>query len=328
MIQYSKIKFLLRSFILYGLLLLSFNLNAQVFFNSTHISTWHQQFDQPALSGQSEGIRTFATYRTQWVGIEGGPQTAFAGIDMKLPLKNSSGGIFIAHDRAGATAYTSAHMAYSYSIPMNENSLSIGTKIGLINNVLDGSKLLTPSDNLGIQDPLLNENKSSSLRPDLGIGVSFNHPVFFAHVFVNNVADFKSKLEGIDTEFNTYYGRYLGIGASAEIPVNEKISLNSAILLRSNFINSQFDLSLSTTFLKKYTFGIGSRGYNKRSFESLFLITKIKLPKEIVFMYSFDLSLNSINLVSYGTHEMSIQYIIPKKFVSNRTKIINHPRYL
>lgn len=327
-VQNLKINFFLRSFILIGLFIMSFNIQAQVFFNSTHISSWHQQFEQPALSGQSEGIRTFAAYRYQWLGIEGAPQSFFAGADMKLPIKNSSGGVFVAHDRAGATAFTSAHMTYAYSIPIKNNSLNIGAKVGLVNMRLDGSKLIAPSDNIGIEDPLLNSNKSSSIRPELGMGVAFNHPTFHVQLFVNNFTNFKSRLDGVDIEFDTYYGRYAGLGTGAEIPINSKISLNPTFFFRTDFVNSQFDISLSTTFLEKYSLGVGSRGYNKRSFESLFLITKIKLSKEIVLMYSYDKSLNSLKTVSQGSHELSIQYVIPKKYVSNRTKIMNHPRYL
>lgn len=328
MIQDLKNKYLLMCFLVIGLVAFSLDISAQTFFNSTHISTWHQQFDQPALSGQSEGIRAFATYRYQWIGIEGAPSTVFAGADMKLPLKNSSGGVFIAHDRVGATAFTSAHMTYAYSIPIKKNSLNIGAKLGLVNMQLDGSKLIAPSDNIGIEDPLLNSSKSSSIRPELGMGIAFNHPIFHVQLYVNNIADFKSKLDGIDNKFDTYYGRYAGLGAGAKIDINEKISLDPTILLRSDFVNYQFDISLSATLLKKYSFGVGSRGYNKKSFESLFFITNIKLPKDIGLMYSFDLSLNSLQTVSHGSHEISIQYIIPKKYLTNRTKIINHPRYL
>jgi type IX secretion system PorP/SprF family membrane protein len=328
MIQNFKNKFLLKYFLVIVLVFMSFDISAQVFFNSTHISTLHQQFDQPALSGQSEGIRAFAAYRYQWVGIEGAPSTIFAGVDMKLPLKNSSGGFFIAHDRVGATAFTSAHMTYAYSIPIKKNTLSVGAKLGIVNMQLDGSKLITPSDNIGIEDPLLNSSKSSSIRPELGMGIAFNHPVFHVQMYVNNLADFKSKIDGIDDKFETYYGRYAGLGAGAKIAINEKISLDPTILLRSDFINYQFDISLSTTFLKKYSLGLGSRGYNKKSFESLFFITKIIFPKDIGLMYSYDWSLNSLQTVSNGSHEISIQYIIPKKYLTNRTKIINHPRYL
>lgn len=328
MIQNLKIKFNLCFLLVIVLGLFSFDINAQVFFNSTHISTWHQQFEQPALSGQAEGIRTFAAYRYQWVGIEGAPSTIFAGADMKLPLKNSSGGLFVAHDRAGATAFTSAHMTYAFSIPIKMNTLSIGAKIGIVNMQIDGSKLVAPSDNIGIEDPLLNGSKSSSIRPELGIGMAFNHPMYHVQLFVNNLADFKSKIDGINNKFDANYGRYAGLGVEAKIPINNKISLDPTLLLRSDFINYQFDISLSATLMKKYSFGVGSRGYNKKSLESLFFITKIILPKEIGLMYSYDLSLNSLQTVSNGSHEISIQYIIPKKYLTNRTKIINHPRYL
>lgn len=314
--------------LLCAFLILYFTGRAQVFFNSTHIPKWHQQVDQPALVGHSEGIRTFGAFRYQWIGIEGAPMTVYAGADMKLPVKNLSGGVFFAHDRAGAAAFTSANLSLAYSIPVKKNYISIGAKVGLNNMSLDGSKLTTPTGNIGTEDPILIGEKQSAIRPDLGIGVSYIHSVFHVGAFVNNVADFKSKLNGITTEFNTDFGRYYGLTGGAEIPVSQKISIDPAILLRMNEIHYQIDVSLATTIQKKYTIGLGARGYNKKSFESLMFITRIKILPKMSVMYSFDLLLNKINTVSHGSHEVSFLYVIPKDFNTKRAKIINHPRYL
>lgn len=309
-------------------ILLGHNGWSQVFFNSTHTPIWHQQVEQPALMGQSEGIRTIAAYRYQWVGIEGAPMTVYAGADMKLPLKNISGGVFFSHDRAGASAYTSANISLAYSIPVKKNFLSIGARLGMMNMMLDGSRLISPSDNLGTEDPILSDSKESAIRPDIGIGISYVHSIFHIGAFVNNIADFKTRLNGVSADFNTDFGRYLGVGGAARIPVSNKITLDPSFLLRMNMIHYQLDVSLAATIQDKYTFGIGSRGYTKRSFESLMLITKIKILPKVSVMYSFDLTLNRIQAVSHGSHEVSFLYVIPKNYKSNSTKIINHPRYL
>lgn len=315
----------LRIFLFLALVFVSFNIQAQVFFNSTHVSIWNQQIEQPALVGNSEGIRTVAAYRYQWVGIEGAPMTAYAGADMKLPLKNLSGGVLLSHDRAGATNYTGVDLSMAYSIPIKNNKINIGAKLGLKSMMIDGSKLTTPTPG---DDPLLSRTKESALRPNVGIGIAYIHSVFHIGAFVENVGDFKAKLSGLNTNFKTDFGRYYGIEAAADIPIGSNINIQPAVFLRINDYNHQIDISLATNIFDKYTLGLGARGYNKNSFESLILMTKVDLSKNISIMYSYDIVMNEVRTVSMGSHELGFQYIIPKDYASKRTKIINHPRYL
>ncbi|MCO5231292.1 MAG: PorP/SprF family type IX secretion system membrane protein [Chitinophagales bacterium] len=319
---------IIRSCILFIFFLFFSEGKAQVYLNSTHISQWHTQMIQPALSGQSEGLRTFATYRYQWVGLDGAPMSIFAGADMKLPIKNSSGGIFVAHDRLGASSYTSANISYAYSIPLKDNILSIGANIGMVGSILDGSKLTTPSDKLPIEDPSLSGRKESGFRANIALGAAYIHSMFYAHAFIDNLGDFKTKINGLNTDLRISNGRYFGIGLGSSIPINEKFSIDPKILFKSDLVNYQLDISLSSTFDKRYSLGIGTRGYNNNSFESLFLITKVNIVDNIAIMYSFDIVLNELKTVNSGSHEVSFQYIIPKRYVTNRSKIVNHPRYL
>lgn len=303
-------------------------LHAQSYINSTHIPVFHQQFDQPASVGSQDEIRIFGAFRYQWIGVEGAPMTTYLGADMPLPLKNVSGGVFVAHDRLGASYYTQFHTSFSYKIPIGENSINLGLKVGVMNTTLDGSKLTTPDINLGIDDPSLSFNKESGIRPELGIGVAYHHQYFNIGAFVNNIGDFKTKINGLDQESEFNYGRYLGVNARAEVPISANFSLSPSVLLKTNTIHHQIDLSLSTIYKEKYSFGIGYRGYNKLSSESLILISKINIIQGLSLMYSYDLLLNRIKLSSSGSHEVSLGYVFPKKYVSNKSKIINHPRYL
>lgn len=320
-----------QSLVVYGLLgVMIFgsiqNVQAQVFFNSTHISNWSQQVEQPALVGTSSGIRTLAAFRYQWVGLEGTPMTAYVGADMKLPLKNVSGGAFVSHDRLGAASFTSAHVAVAYSFPLGaSNALNLGTSIGVNHMLLDGSKLTTPS---GLEDPILSDSKQGGMRPDLGIGIAYLHRYVQVGVLVKNIANFKTKLNGVASSFRADYGRYVSVSANGMIPISESVSVDPSFGFRYDGSRVQTDVSASATMFNKYSVGVGARGYNKKSFESFIILTKLDLLDNISLMYSVDVAFNKIKTVSHGSHELSFQYVIPRSQDVKRKKTMNHPRYL
>lgn len=313
-------------FMMGGMLLFFGKIQAQVFFNSTHIPVFHPQFEQPALMGSHQEVRLMGAYRYQWAGIEGAPMTMYLGGDMPLPVKNLSGGVFVSHDRAGATYYTQANMALSYAIPFKVGKLNVGAKLGLVNTALDGSKLITPNPN--DEDPTLYAEKESGIRPDVSLGFAYIHKFFQFGAYMSNVADFQTSIKGLDADANYSFGRYVGIGGNADIPVGKDFSLKPSLLMRTDLINFQMDVSLSASYQNKYSLGLGYRGYNKLSNESLSVISKIHIVKDLAFMYSYDVTLNELNKVGNGSHEISLEYVFPKKFISNRTKIVNNPRYL
>ncbi len=308
------------------LLLLSFHGGmAQVFFNSTHIPVWHTQFEQPALAGTDDGIRTFLSYRYQWTGLEGAPMTIYTGADMKLPIKNLSGGVFLAHDRAGAINLTSGEISIAYSVPLKKGQVNIGAKTGIKSMSLNGGKLKAPTAG---EDFLISTLKQTSLRPNLNFGISYIHDILQVGAFVDNIADFKTKLSGVHSDFKTDFGRYYGVHIAANIPLNENVNIEPSVFLRINSYNYQIDYSLSTTVLERYTFGIGARGYNNNSFESLIMRAKVRVFEKLMLMYSYDIMMSTIRLVNKGSHEASLYYLIPSKTGGKRVKVLNHPRYL
>ena len=306
----------------------SIKVKGQVFFNSTQIPNTYQHVDQPALIGNSNGIRIIGAYRYQWTGIENAPMTLYAGADMKLPVRNLSGGIFLAYDKAGASSYTNTSLSISYAIQIKRGRLALGAKAGIYNMTLDGSRLTTPSQNTNPNDPLINLSKQSAIRPDVGLGVAYIHRYFQVGAFVNNVGNFKTKLNGIQTDFSTDFGRYYGLEGSAHIPTGAKFAIEPSFMLRMNGIQYQLDASLMSTFMENYSIGIGTRGYNNRSFESLLLMARVKVLSKLSVMYSYDLVTSKLNKVSNGSHEISFMYIVPKDFSKKKVKILYHPRYL
>ncbi|MCO5247574.1 MAG: PorP/SprF family type IX secretion system membrane protein [Chitinophagales bacterium] len=301
----------------------------QVSFNSTHTSIWNRQFEQPAFVGVNSVWRTVVTYRSQWTKLEGAPQTFYLGSDIKLPLKNIGGGIFISHDRVGATAFTNAKLALSYSKHFQKSFLSAGVNFGMVNMMLNGNKITTPSSNVGVQDPLLGEGKESGVRPDIGLGMAYVHPIFEIDAFVNNVANFITTLDGDSKELNLTFGRLMGISTQFNLAMGSSpFVLNPVVLMKTDFNKYQIDAFLTTTYEKKYTFGLGYRGYNKNSSESLIILSRLSIIDNLFVSYSYDMSLNKLKNVNKGSHELSLEYNLPINYISNKSKVINHPRFL
>jgi type IX secretion system PorP/SprF family membrane protein len=302
--------------------------SAQSFPLSSHF-LWNPQAEQPALAGSAEGIRLAAGFRYQWVGIEGAPQTAYAGADMKLPIKNSSAGIWLSYDRTGLMSFTQARLSYAYAQPLSDKStLSIGVHAGIVSIGLDGSRITTPGGQGGNDDDLLPRERSNGFRPEIGFGINYKHEVFYAGVFLQNAAGLTSQINGLNGSFRADYGRYMGLQAGAVIPVGQNFSIDPAVILRADLNNFQLDFATMITYNQRFSAGVGVRGYNNSSLESLLALMRIGLTKDLALRYSFDANLLSLNSVTRGSHEISIGYLIPREAPSRKGKVINHPRFL
>lgn len=302
-------------------------LNAQNFPTSSHF-VWNPQADQPALTGVSDGIRMTGGYRYQWTNIEGSPMTSYAGVDMALPIKNSSGGMWLHHDRTGAMSFTQARLSYAYRINVGKSFLSAGLHAGLISISLDGSRLVTPGDGVGGVDDVLPLDKNNGLRAEIGAGIAFVHPAFYTSVAIHNAPGFTSKISGVNADFRADYGRYLTFQGGANVQINENISLKPSVLLRTDLKNYQLEFVALASLKERFTLGAGMRGYNNNSIESLLALMSIGITNNLSVRYSYDVNLLALNAVSRGSHEFSIGYIIPKSAPSSKGKTLSHPRFL
>jgi type IX secretion system PorP/SprF family membrane protein len=309
-------------------LLLWPELRAQTFPLSSHF-LWNPQAEQPAMAGSADGIRLLAGFRYQWTGIEGAPQTAYAGADMKLPLKNSSAGIWMNYDKTGLMSFTQVRLSYAYTQPLNSKSaLSAGIHAGLLSIGLDGSRITTPGGSGGNDDDLLPRERSNGIRPEIGLGLNYQHELFYAGLFVQNLAGATSQINGLNGSFRADYGRHMGIQAGAVIPVGQNFSIDPALMLRTDLNNLQLDLATTLTYRKRFSAGLGFRGYNNNSVESLMALARIGITKDLALGYSYDSNLSGLNTVTNGSHEVSIGYLIPRDSPVRKGKIINHPRFL
>lgn len=124
----------------------------------------------PAMTAASEYMESGAIYRQQWLGFESAPSTAMAQIQYPFVGSNMSAGGWVMRDEVGPIRLYQAGGAYSYKMQTGSSGqFSIGLSASINQWQFDGSEAVTTD----INDPLLAEQRSTNLLPNVGLGFCY-----------------------------------------------------------------------------------------------------------------------------------------------------------
>lgn len=141
----------------------------------------------PAYAG-SRGQLTFAgLYRSQWIGLNGAPETFT--INLHSPIRNSrlGYGLSVVNDNIGDGTVQETYLdaVISYTLDVSQNAkLSFGLKGGGNMLSLDFSKLRNFDQEVVQQD-----NIDSQFSPNFGLGVYYHTDRFYAGLSAPNILE-------------------------------------------------------------------------------------------------------------------------------------------
>jgi type IX secretion system PorP/SprF family membrane protein len=141
----------------------------------------------PAYAGSRGVLSIFGLYRTQWVGLDGAPETGAFSVNSPIANSNLGVGLSFVNDRIGPTNENTISADLSYTIRTSETyKLSFGVKgtANLFN--LDPSKLNPQNAN----DPLL-QDLNNDLSPNFGAGVYLHSDKLYLGASVPNFFETK-----------------------------------------------------------------------------------------------------------------------------------------
>ena len=121
----------------------------------------------PAYSGSRGAMSIFTLHRTQWVWLDGAPETNAVSVNTPFNESNLGLGVSLINDKIGPTQENNISVDLSYTIPASATyKLSFGIKATANLFDLDRSKLdpLVPIDH-----SMQNINKK--FTPNMGVGV-------------------------------------------------------------------------------------------------------------------------------------------------------------
>ena len=291
---------------------------------------FNPQIFNPAFYGKNEGINFGANYRHQWAALSGQPRTVNIFTDANIPRAHGGLGFNITNDMLGAFSLTNFNVGYAFIQDIKKKlKISIGLNAGATFSKLDGSRLITPQGSNGdLNDDILSNQIQRSIRPNLSFGISIIHKYIEAGLVYTNLINGKDKFAGINRTQKSNYGGVLQTYVGSKIRIKENFNVRPSILLTTDFRQFQTDISFMAGYKDYVALGFNVRGYNKRAFESLSPIISMGPIKNICLIYSYDVTLNKLNPVNNGSHEITLNYVLPNNKIYRNPKIINNPRFL
>lgn len=267
----------------------------------------------PAYAGSRGVMSVFGLYRTQWIGIDGAPDTGAFSINTPIENSNLGLGLSLVSDKIGPTTENQISADVSYTIPTSETyKLSFGIK-GTANLFdLDQNKL-SPED---LSDTSL--QSYSYFSPNVGAGVYFHSDKLYLGLSVPNILETK-RFRDTDTDnislfverMNAYFiGGYV-------FDLSTNLKFKPAFLAKAvQGAPLQVDVSANFLLNEKFTLGAAWRWDAAASLMAGFQITP-----GLFAGYGYDLETTKLRKYNSGSHEIFLRFELfskPEKIVSPR----------
>ncbi|MFA5574898.1 MAG: PorP/SprF family type IX secretion system membrane protein [Brumimicrobium sp.] len=281
----------------------------------------HFIFDKMSLNPGATGIALnheicgTAIYRNQWDKFNGAPNSVLANVEGNLSQYFPSGlGLSFYHDAIGYARQNNLTINYSYHLPLGDGLLGIGAGLGFVSLGMQPT-WVTPD---GIDTDASLPMSSNAITFDANFGLyyqSFNG--WYAGVSATHLPGLDLKNMSYKTAQHLYA---MGGYKWSEAFDVQKLDWEGNALIRSDlkFISAD----INTRFIwDNMIYG----GVTYRTSDALAIMAGVTFYKFTV-GYSYDITLNRISDISWGSHEILIKYCHPLPPLPV-TKARN-PRYL
>lgn len=308
----------------------------QYIFNSLSVN--------PAYAGYKEEWYAQLGLRSQWVGLEGAPQTSSLSIDgVTNPFDKRHGvGLQITADKLGPQSASSLYGNYAFRLRLNDEDtkrLSFGIGAGVTQYNLDGAKL----DPINAQDPTIPPNKISNFIPDIRFGVYYSSPTWYLGFSVMDLlsGDQSNNVFRWDntTTDNIRRRRHAYLLAGALIDMDGGVKMRPSILWKEDFRGpSSLDLNAMFILGERFWLGAGWRtgitvplwdkdyvqytGNSLSKRNSFSGILQVYATDKLRIGYSYDYIVSRLSSVQNGTHEVTLGLTF-----GQRTPRVLSPRY-
>ena len=268
----------------------------------------------PAYAGSRGVMSIFGLYRTQWVGLDGAPETSTLSLNTPVNNSNVGLGFSLINDKIGPTNETNFAVDFSYSIPTSATAkLSFGIKgSGNIFN-LDPNKL-NPEDQ---GDPQFSDFKNN-FSPNVGAGVYYHSDKGYVGLSVPNFIE-TNRYDDNDTAiFKEQINYYLIAGYVFNLDRYEMIKFKPAVLAKMvEGSPLQVDASANFMYNDKFVLGVSYRWSAAVSAMAGFQVTK-----SMYVGYAYDRETTKLNNYNSGSHEIFLRF----EFLNNYSRITS-PRF-
>ena len=274
----------------------------------------------PAYAGANDNYETFMSFRRDWTGIQGAPETKGININGAL-AKNMGIGGTITNEQIGIFKNLSASLAYAYNLKLSSvQSLRIGLSGGFLDNHID---LLGNKTSNQLDPVVLNYQDQDATVFDASAGILYSYQklnigVAIPHLIENKIEEPRESLQAggpisilytLQRQYNIHasYSHNFNSNWQIEPYAVVRKTMNSPLFYEVASLIKYQQIWIGATYRKGNSFGasIGGVIYNKA-----------------VMNYTYEFSSNGMLANSSGTHEISIGFLLGKN-KNNKSSIFN-----
>ena len=268
----------------------------------------------PAYAGSRGALSVFGLYRTQWVGLDGAPETSTFSVNTPLSNSDLGLGVSLVNDKIGPTVENTLSADLSYTIPTSETwNLSFGIKgtANLFN--LDVNKL-----SMEDQDDPQFQNLKNRFSPNVGAGIYYHSDRAYIGLSVPNFIE-TNRYNSDDTAiFKEKINYYLIAGYVFNLDRLEYVKFKPALMTKMvEGAPLQVDVSGNFMFNDKFVLGLAYRWSASVSAMAGFQVTK-----GMYIGYGYDHETTRLRKYNSGSHEIFLRF----EFFNNYNKMIS-PRF-
>ena len=268
----------------------------------------------PAYTGSTEGLAVGALYRSQWVGLDGGPETFTFNIHSPVGERVALGLSVIA-DQIGPVKETNTYVDFSYTIPVGTTTkLAFGVKGGFtFHDIGIGENQITLIDQ---GDPFF-ANAINETTPNIGAGAYFYKPSkYYISVSIPNI------LNGVHLDANgTKIGsesEHFFAAAGYVFDLSENFKLKPHTLIKYAFdAPVSYDINANVFMFDVVEIGVGYR--LEDSFSGMI---NFQVMDNLRIGYAYDAIQSDLDIVTSSSHEIFINFDLDFS-----AKVSRSPRY-
>ena len=258
----------------------------------------------PAYAGSREASSFNFFQRSQWIGLQGAPQTTSFSFDQSILNKRAGWGIQFYDDKIGVEKADGINIMGSTKIQVSENGiLSGGLSFGLMNYRID---LMNVTGRFTPNDPAFYSNLNK-WTPSLGLGIYYNTDDFYAGVSIPNIL--KSRLTAFDlirSGLQKVNQKHIFLTTGIVIPINEDLKLKPSTMIKI-VEGAPIEADFNTNIWLRDIIGLG---VSYRTGDAVIGMAEIQANQNLRFGYAYDMTISPLKFYNNGSHEIMIRYEI------------------
>ena len=268
--------------------------------------------NNPGFAGSRGSIATSVLHRSQWIGFEGSPSTQNFSIDAEVPFLNGGVGLNIVKDKIAQQNSLGLQATYAYRTELGVGQLGMGISVGMFQSGVDGGDFTFASEG----DGAIPTGSISGSKLDIGAGVYYNTQDVYIGLSSSHMTEpVVEWSDGAKYPLARHY--FLITGYYYEI--NQVVSLNPSIYLKSDGATSQLDINTNLIYNNKMWGGV-----SYRLDEGLILLAGMNVNSDLRFGLGYDVTIMN----PLGN---SIEFMLGYNFKIKTNKAVSkykNPRFL